>query len=141
MEYAVGRLHGLLIDVTIVQQLQEEVVDHLPVIVRPGAGEQVEADAELAPGFEKLRMVVAGDLRRGTSLQLCSKRDRGPMLISARHHEDIVSEQPVKAGKDITRQVSAGDLADVQRAVGVRPRHAHKDLFRQSNAPVMELSS
>ena len=38
----------------------------------------------------------------------------------------------VVAGEDVGRQVGAGDLSEVQGAVGVRPRHADEDLLRHS---------
>jgi len=106
--------HGGLADVALMEQLQEHIVDHLAVVVRPCAGKQIEADAELTPRLEKFGVVVSGDLAGGTPLLLGSERDWRAVLVSPGDHEHVVAEQTVKAREDVTGQICAGDLPDVK---------------------------
>ena len=45
------------------------------------------------------------------------------VLVAAGNHQHAIAGHAVVASEDVGRQVGAGDVAEVQRPVGVRPRH------------------
>ncbi len=72
-------------------------------------------------------MVVLEDLARGLAALVGLDGDRRAVRVRAGDHQDAVALQPVIAGKDIGRQVGAGQVADVQIAVGIRPGDGNVD--------------
>ena len=82
---------------------------------------------EVAPVAEELLVVAVGDLLRRDALLLGADGDRRAVLVAARDHQDVVAAQALEAGEDVGRQVHAGQVADVQRAVGVRPGRADEE--------------
>ena len=74
-------------------------------------------------------MEVIDDLLRRLALLLGAHGDRRAVLVGAGDHEHAVAGGAVVAGEDVGGQVGAGDLAEVQRAVGVRPGNADEDRF------------
>src|SRR3990172_8048510 len=68
-------------------------------------------------------------LRRATLL-LRPDRNWRAVLVGAGDHEDAVAGDAVVAGEDVGRQIGAGDLAQVQRSIGIRPGDADKYGFR-----------
>ena len=90
-------------------------------------GVEVVADAEVAPVAEELLVVAVGDLLRRDALLLGADRDRGAVLVAAGDHQDVVAAQALEAGEDVGRDVHAGEVADVERAVDVRPGRADQD--------------
>jgi hypothetical protein len=53
------------------------------------------------------------------------------VLVAPRDHEHLVAAQSVEAGKDVGWHVDAGQVANVQRAVGVGPGQADENAFAQ----------
>ena len=118
---AVGQHHLALVDIVLRQQLQEDVLHHLPVVHRPRGCEQVEGDAHPVPAVEKEGLVTVDDYLRGNVLLLGPEGDRRPMLVAPRHHQHLVPLGAMVPGEDVGGKVGAGQVAQVQRAVGVGP--------------------
>ena len=78
-------------------------------------------------------MEVVGDLAGRAALLLGAHRDRRAVDVGAGHHQHVVAGHAVVAGEDVRRQVRAGDLANVERAVSVRPGDSKKDTFRHES--------
>ena len=120
-------LAGLDVDVAALAQPGEDVLGHPAVVVGHRRGEQVERDAELVPLAEELGVEALDDLDRLDALLVGPHRDGRAVGVAARHHQHVVAPAPVVAGEDVGRQVGAGDVAEVLRAVRVRPGHGHED--------------
>src|SRR5581483_5822928 len=58
----IERLHRIQRNVPVVQHPQKQLVDNLTVVRGARTGEEVEADAESAPGLQELGVVVVGQL-------------------------------------------------------------------------------
>jgi len=99
------------------------------VVLGIGVGEQVKGETETEERFQKAAVIAFNDLTGGDAFALGSDGDGGTVSIRARDHEHVVTAQAVVAGKDVRRQVGPRDLAQVERRVGIRPGHTHKDLF------------
>ena len=63
------------------------------------------------------------------SLLLGADGDRRAVLVAAGDHEHVVAGGAVVASEDVGRQVGAGDLTDVEGAVGVGPGDGDEYLF------------
>ena len=68
-------------------------------------------------------------LRPGAAFLLRPDGDRRAVLVAAGDHEHVVAGRAVVAGEDVSGEVGAGDLTDVQGAVAVRPGDADEYLF------------
>ena len=55
--------------------------------------------------------------------------DRRAVRIGARDHQNIVAFQAVVAGDNVTGQVRAGDIADVDLGIGIWPGNGDQDVF------------
>ena len=124
---AVRLLPRLRADVPPVVQRREDVVHHSPVVVRPRAGVAVPGNAEFLPHLQVLGVVPRGQLLRRHPLLLGPDGDGRSVLIAAGHHYHLVALEPVVSGEDVRGQVRPRDLANVRRAVHVRPCYADED--------------
>ncbi|MEY3073184.1 MAG: hypothetical protein RLZZ353_1380, partial [Actinomycetota bacterium] len=77
-------------------------------------------------------MEAVDDLAGRDALLLGAYRDGGAVAVRARHHQDPVAGDAVVAGEDVGRQVRAGEVAEMQRTVGVGPGDGDEDVPRPS---------
>ena len=85
---------------------------------------------EPLPAVQVLRVEAVHDLLRRPALLLGPDRNRRAELVRPRHHQHPVPRHAVIAREDIRRQISPGDLPQMQRPVRVRPGNANQDVFR-----------
>jgi len=123
--------HGGLVDVSLLQQLKEDVMDHAGMILCACGGEQVPGDAKPFPAFQELLMVAGHDLLRAFSFLFSAQSDRCPVLVTAGDHEHHIALQTVIAGEDVCREIGAGDMSQMEWTVGIGPGNADKNMFRQ----------
>ena len=72
-------------------------------------------------------MELVDDLLRRAALVVGAHGDRRAVLVAAGDHEHVVADHAVVAGEDVGRQIGAGDVAEVQRAVRVGPGDGDED--------------
>jgi hypothetical protein len=117
------------------------LLDH--VAVAPVAGEQLLGDGIVVGGRRPGEQVVGkpergqvlgddpvepvGDLARPDPLLLGLDQDRRPVLVGSAHHEHLVPGHSHVAAEDVGGHAEPGDMADVARAVGVRPGDGGED--------------
>jgi hypothetical protein len=128
---AIRQRHTALIDIAFVQQCQEDVMSNLSVVICGGLSEQIEGYAHLLPAIQELLVIVFGYLGRGLAFLLSTHCYRCAVLVTARYHEHLVALSPVVAGQYISRQVSAGDMSQMERAIGIWPGYSYKNVFAQ----------
>ncbi len=124
---AVELRYRLFIQIASLQQPQENVLGDGGVVGSASGGEEVEGDAQPLPAIEELALVVPGDGLGGLAGLLGLDGDGGAVLVGAGDHEHLVAAGAVVAGEDVRRQVAAGNLPQVQVAVGVRPGDPDED--------------
>ena len=127
VDLAVELLLRLRVDVAVGVQRPEDVLRDGEVVLGVGVGEEVERDAEVAPGFEEADVVALEVLARRQPLLLGANRDRRAVRVAAGDHQDAVAAQAVVAGEDVRRDVRAGQVPQMQVAVGVRPGNKNAD--------------
>jgi len=136
----------LLEQVAVVVQRQEHILRHAMVVLGVGVREQVERDAELLVRFEEQQMIALEHLARRDAFLVGLHRDRRAVAVAAGHHQHLVPLQAVVAGENVGRQVGARDVAEMLRAVGVRPGDAHQNLvgheslLANDDAPIVAYS-
>jgi hypothetical protein len=91
--------------------------------------EQVVADADLLLGEQEALVIVLEDLARRDSTLIGFYRDGCAVTVRAGDHQDVIPGQPVIARKDVRRQIGAGQMADVQIAVGIGPGNGHMNVL------------
>ena len=62
-------------------------------------------------------------------------QDRRPVLVGARHHQHVVTGHPHVPAEDVGGDTETGDVTDVARAVGVRPRDRGQDAITHNRQP------
>src|SRR5580658_4685053 len=72
-------------------------------------------------------MVALRDDVGAGPLLLRRDQDRGAVHIGAGDEQDLVAPQSVEPREDVTGEVGTGQVAQVERAVRVRPRDADQD--------------
>ncbi len=102
-------------------------MNNLCMIGRASTGEEVKFDAQPVPGIEKSLVVLGRDFLGCLALVLSGDGYRGSVLVTPGDHEHFVPFGAMIAGKNICWQVGAGDVSEVQGAVGVGPRHTDEN--------------
>ena len=124
-------LGGPRVDVAVGMQRPEHLLRDLAVVVGLGGGEEVERDAELAPSSSRNSGWKLVDDLLPASSPRWSARHGDRACRAASLPETIstsVAGEAVVAREDVGRQVRARDVAEVQRAVGVRPGDGDEDV-------------
>ena len=123
----VGHGSGLLVEVALLKEFEEDLVGRIAMVVRAGASKQVERDAQAAQAVEEFGLLAFHDFLGALAGFLGGDGDGRAVLVAAGDHEHVVSLHPVVTGKDIRRQESPGDVAEMERAVCVGPGDPDKD--------------
>ena len=121
----------MLVQITLFQKNTKQVVDHFLVVLGVGGSEKVEGDTQFFPRVKELGVVAVEYLFRGYALFLGSYRDGGAVAVASRYHQHIVALGAVITGEDICRKIATGDVAQMQRPVGVGPSNSNEDSFGQ----------
>ena len=82
--------------------------------------------------FERLLhffVVPVDDFPGGDPVFLRPQRDGRTVFIAAAHPHHVRTGHALKARTDVTRQVGAGDVADVNLAIGIRQGRRHHQTF------------
>ena len=135
--FAVGLARGVLIDVPLLQQLEEDALGNLGMVIGMGSSEEVEAYAQALPVIQEFGLVLVRDFLSGDASLLRGQRDGRAVSVASRHHENLIALHSVVSGKDVGWKVNSGDVAEMNRAVGVRPCNCNKDSLRhKSTGPI-----
>src|SRR4029078_13096357 len=86
-----------------------------------GAGEEVVGQPEVEQVLHDDRVVLVREVACGHALLVGRHQDRGAVLVGAGDHEYVVPAHPHVAAEDVGGHAETGHVADVARAVGVRP--------------------
>ena len=132
---AIGQQHIVGVDIALFPQRSKNVVNHPPMIFGVGMGEQVKADAQPFPSLQKLGVIAFHHGRRTDALLVGPDGNGRAVGIAARHHQHLIAAHPVVAGKNIRRQITPGQMPQMQRPVGIRPSHADKNSLGQGAIP------
>src|SRR3990170_1392749 len=120
---------GVTVEKLRLMKAKEEVLGDTMVVFGVRVGEEIVADANGLLGLQESVVVILENLARRLSTPVGLNRDRGAMGVGAGDHQNAVSPQAVVAREDVGRQVGAGQMADVQIAVGIRPGDGDMDGF------------
>ena len=119
---------GLLDQVAVAVHGLEELLHHRVVVARGGPGEQVVGQPEVDQVVHDHRVVLVGQLAGGHALLVGGHQDRGAVLVGARDHQDVVARHPHVPAEHVGGHTETGHVADVARAVGVRPGDGGQDM-------------
>ena len=116
-------------ELALLVELAEEAGGVLFVHLGGGAAIDVEVDAEPFEGVLDDAVVAVHDVLRGASLLAGLDRNRHAMLVGAADIQHFPAAHPQVADIDISRHIDTGQVADVDRTVGVRQRTGHEGSF------------
>ncbi len=97
------------------------------MVARGRAREQVVGQAEPLQVLGDDAVVAVGELARGDALAVGLHLDRGAVLVGPAHHQHVAAGHPGVPAEHVGGDAEAGDVADVPRAVGVRPGDGGED--------------
>ncbi len=117
----------LLDHVAVGVDLAEHLLDDGVVVARRRAGEQVVGQAEVGEVLGDDRVVLVDELLWRQALLVGEDEDRGAVLVRARDHQHVVAGHPHVPAEDVGGHTETGHVADVARAVGVRPGDGRQD--------------
>ncbi len=118
----------LLDQVPVLVDVREELLHHLVVVAGRRPREQVVGQPEVDEVVHDHRVVLVGELARGHALLVGGDQDRGPVLVGAGDHQHVVPGHPHVPAEDVGGHAETGHVADVARAVGVRPGDGGQDM-------------
>ena len=118
---AVRQHHVALVDVVHGKQLQEDVLDDLAMVVGARGSEQVEGDAHPVPGLQEQGLEPVHHHLRRDAFLLGAEGYGRPVLVGPRHHDHLVPLGAMVSGEDVGGEVGPGQVAQVQRPVGIGP--------------------
>ena len=123
-----GALGRLLDHVTVAVQRPEELLGHCVVVAGRRPGEEVVGQPERVQVLDDHPVVAVGELSGRDALLLGLDQDRGAVLVGAADHQDVVAGHPHVPAEDVGGHAETGDVADVARAVGIRPGDGGQDM-------------
>ncbi len=106
---------------------EEQLLRRAVMIGRRGSCEHVVGHAEPAKVLDDQGVVAVRELARRNALLVSLVRDRSAMLVGSTRHEHSRPAQALEAREDIGGHGEAGGVADMARAVRVRPRGRNQD--------------
>ena len=128
---AISLNHLIFVDITLAEQIEEYVMSNLGVIRCTSGSEEIERDAQFLPAVNKLLVVFGHHLLRRSGFPLRPNRNRGPVLVAAGNHQHSIPLKTMIPRKNIRRQISASNMSQMQRTIGIRPGNTDKDMFAQ----------
>ena len=123
-----GALGGLLDHVAVLPDLGEQLLGDGVVVGRGRAGVEVVGAAEVGELAGDDRVVGVDELARGHLGLVGQHEDGRAVLVGPAHHEHVVARHPHVPAEDVGGHAEPGDVAEVARAVGVRPGDGGEDL-------------
>ena len=126
-ECADGRL---LDDEALLVERAEDVAHDLVMVLGRRPCEQVVREPEPPQVVANDLVVAVGELTRRDSFLVRGHHDRRAVLVGAADHQHVVAPQPVVPGEDVRGDAEARHVADVSRAVRIRPCDRDQDLLR-----------
>ena len=123
-----GALGRLLDHVAVLPHLGEQLLRDGVVVRRRRARVEVVGAPEVGELGGDDRVVGVDELARGHPGLVGEDEDRRPVLVGPADHEDVVARHPHVPAEDVGRHTEPGDVAEVARAVGVRPGDGGEDL-------------
>ena len=132
---AIGQQRSVRVDVSLVQQRLENVVGYCLVILRVCVSEKVKGYAQLFPRIQEQRVIAVDHLGRSYAFLVGPDGNGRAVGVAARYHQHAVALEPVIAGENVGGQVAPGDVAEVQRAIGVGPGDGDENALRHRANP------
>ena len=126
-----GAERRLLDHVAVVVDAAEQLLHDVVVVAGRGPGEEVVGQPEVDEVVDDDGVVLVGQLARGHALAVGRDQDRRAVLVGARDHEHVVARHPHVAAEHVGGHAETGHVADVARAVGVRPGDGGQDLAHE----------
>src|SRR5262249_29766671 len=121
-------------------QSEEELPGKVMVVLRVRVREQIITDPQRLQGLQEAVVVVLKNLPRWQATFISFNGNRRTVRVRARDHQDTVALEPMVACKDIRRQQGAGQVPNVQIAVGVGPGNRNVDRRRHGSPPICMVS-
>ena len=116
-------------ELALVIELAEEVRGILLMHLRAGTSVNVEIDTEARERVLDNLVILVHNILRRAALLTGLDRNRHTVFVAAAYIEHILSPHPEISDVDIRRHIDTGEMADVDRAVGIRQRTGHKCSF------------
>ena len=124
-------LHGGLFDeFAFIVELAEEVGSRLVVYFRRSTSIDVERDAELLERVADQRMVAVYHVLGCTAFLLGTDGDGHTVLVASADEDDVLLLEAQVAHVDVGGDVDAGQVTDVDRAVGIGQGRCHGSTFK-----------
>ncbi len=121
--FRIVELLALLLDeFAFIVELAEKFGGVTMVRRRSGSRIDVEGNAEIGERFLDDVVVLVYDILGGASLLAGRDRDGHAVFVGAAHEEGLASTHPQVTDIDVGRDIHAGQMADVDRTVGIRQR-------------------
>ena len=116
-------------EIGLVIELAEELGRIFGMDCRRGAGIDVEVDAQGCEGVLHYAVVLVHNVLRGDTLLPRLDGDGDSVLVGAADKQYVLPAHAQISDIDVSGNVSAGQVADMDRTVGVRERTGHKGSF------------
>ena len=87
----------------------------------------VEAHPEAFEALLDLRVVAVHDVLRIDTLFAGAEHDRDAVLVGAADVDEVAAAEPLVAAIEVGREVGPGEVAEMERSVGVREGGSDED--------------
>ena len=123
----------LLDEVAVVVDAGEQLLHDGVVVAGRRTGVEVVGEPEGDEVLGDEPVVLVGELLRRHAGLVGGDQDRGAVLVGAGDHQHVVARHPHVAAEHVGGHAETGHVADVARAVGVRPGDGGQDFAHAGN--------
>ncbi len=130
---------GFFDEFSVLIKFQENFGSSLVVNRIAGSGVNVERNSETLERILDHAVVFVHDILRGNTFILGFQGNWHAMLVGAADKSHFLSVHPEKTGINISRNIHAGKVSDVNRSVGIRQSRSNEGTFEVSHCAMILL--
>ena len=127
--FAVQQGLPLSVQIAAFQQRCENILRYLVMVFGVGVSKEIVADADFPLGFQEAFMIMLKDLQRRRAALVRFHSNGRAMAVGSADHQHVIAPQAMKTGEDISRQIGASQMPDMQIAIGVGPGNRYVNIL------------
>ena len=90
---------------------------------------QIKHNAQPLKSFDEARVITVDNVNRLYALAISPHRNSRAVAIAPTYHQNLIALGALETSKSIGRDIHPSHVTDMKRPIGIRPGHAHQNMF------------